>query len=283
MDFKDKNVLITGAASGLGRSLAIKLARLGAKEMLLDISEDGLKETCAAITSAGGMAVSCKVDVTRQEDIDRAREMVQQSHPAIDILIACAGILTTKGFGDTYADYEKIMAVNVNGYARTIFSFLPLLGRDAGGKQPSLKRGLVITISSMAGLVMTPNLQFYGISKAATRAMAKALRQHYWMASQPHMKVMNVNPPQFDTQLYVNSDLDAWIAKLRRQKKIPSPDTIADIVIKAARKNKEPQEVYPTALARLGAFGARWFPGLIEYSARAYYKKNQKAGPAPGS
>nr|MDO8083627.1 SDR family NAD(P)-dependent oxidoreductase [Candidatus Sigynarchaeum springense] len=242
MDFKDKNVLITGAARGLGRSLATKLAKLGASLILLDANEAGLSETRDAIVSSGGKAISFKVDVTNLNDFDQVKTSLQESYGIIDTVIACAGILTTKGFGDTYADYQKIMDVNVNGYARTAFSFLPLLGRPIEGKHQGLKRGLVVLISSVAGIIMTPNLQFYGISKAATRAMAKALRQHFWMEGQRYMKVMNVNPPQFDTQLYVNSDLDGWIAKLRRQKKLPGPDAIADSIIKAARR--EQKEVY---------------------------------------
>jgi NAD(P)-dependent dehydrogenase (short-subunit alcohol dehydrogenase family) len=166
-----------------------------------------------------------------------------------------------------------MMNVNVMGYARMIMTFLPILGRPLEGKKANFKRGMIILISSIGGLVIAPNLQFYGISKASTIAMAIALRQHFAITNQKYMQVLDIRPPQFDTQLYVGSNLDAWIQELRASGKLPTPDKFAALIVKAAKKGGG--DVNLTLLGKFAAFGVKFFPGLVLSSSRRYYFKSQ--------
>ncbi len=275
MDFTGKNILITGAGRGLGEALARNFARWQPHLILADRNTDRFPDISASLKETGSSIDWFKCDVTTQADIDGLYSAVKEKYGVVDVLVNNAGILNTHGFGNSnYAEYEKIMNVNVNGYVRMIFTFLPILGRDLDGKNKGQKSGLVITISSMAGVVIPPNLQFYGISKTATRGVAKALRQHFLVNGQKHMKVLNVNPPQFDTQLYVHSDLDQWIVKLRENGKLPTPAAFAAKIVKAAHRGQ--REVNLSLMGKLGAFGARFFPNMTENMSRVYYHKSQK-------
>jgi NAD(P)-dependent dehydrogenase (short-subunit alcohol dehydrogenase family) len=274
MNFKGKNVLITGASRGLGEALARQIGALGANLILLDRNDQPF---CTIADDLGkqGVHVDCyKCDVTDQDSIDTLFATVQDHHGTVDVLINNAGILNTWGFQNSFAEFERMMDVNVLGYARMLLTFMPILGRPMTGKKARFKQGMVIFILSIGGLVIAPNLQFYGVSKAASIAMASALRQHFLINNQKYMKVLDVRPPQFDTQLYVESDLDAWIKELRAKGKLPTPERFASMIIKAAQKDA--QDVNLTFLGKVAAFGAKFFPGTVLYFSRRYYQNNQK-------
>jgi len=266
-------VLITGASRGLGEVLARQIAALGANLILIARNGDTLRQIAADIEAQGSHAECYAVDVTDQASIDSLFAEVEEKYGVIDILINNAGILDTSGFQNTFAEFEKIMNTNVFGYARMILTFMPILGRTLEGKKAHLKKGMVVLISSIGGLLIAPNLQFYGISKAATIAMANALRQHFLINGQKYMKVLDIRPPQFDTQLYAESELEEWINGLRAKGKLPTPEKFAALIIKAAQK--EAKEVNLTFLGKVAAFGAKIFPGTIHYFSRWYYKKSQ--------
>ena len=102
--FNDKRVLITGAASGIGRGMAERFAREGASLILWDVNPAGLSETQAAIEAAGGRAATYVVDLTDRTAIYAAAEQTLSDNGAVDILINNAGIVSGKPLLDISDD-----------------------------------------------------------------------------------------------------------------------------------------------------------------------------------
>ena len=168
-DIKGSRVLITGAASGIGRLLAMELGRAGADLVLWDIDEPGLRELRAQLQSAGCGVATCVCDLTRREDIEAAaRQMLADCGP-VDILVNNAGVVSGKNLLEiTPAEIERTFQVNTLAIFWTAKAFLPgMLERN---------RGHIVTIASAAGLAGTSKLTDYCSSKFAAVGFDESLR-----------------------------------------------------------------------------------------------------------
>ena len=171
--------VVTGAASGIGRAIALGYGREGARLVLLDINEKGAAEAAQEIRSAGGEAESFALDVTRREDcIAVARQVADKVGP-VSILVNNAGINRRNAFtADPDAvlkDWQDIMAINLNGTFNVTHAFLePLLA----------SKGRIVNIGSIQSFVhvRTPNSPAYTTSKHGvlgfTRALSAELGKH---------------------------------------------------------------------------------------------------------
>src|SRR5438105_2672377 len=92
-DLSGRRAVVTGAASGLGRAIAVGLAQYGAKVALADLNEEGLAETRSQVESAGGQSLALPCDVTRPETISRVFAEVDAGFGGVDILVNSAGVL----------------------------------------------------------------------------------------------------------------------------------------------------------------------------------------------
>jgi len=171
--------VVTGAASGIGRAIALGYGREGAVVVLLDINEKGAAEAAQEIRSAGGKAESFSLDVTRREDCMAVAKQVADKVGPVSILVNNAGINRRNAFtADREAvikDWQDIMAVNLNGVFNVTHAFL---------EQLRATRGRIVNIGSIQSFmhVRTPNSPAYTTSKHGvlgfTRALAAELGKH---------------------------------------------------------------------------------------------------------
>ncbi|HSG81475.1 MAG TPA: SDR family NAD(P)-dependent oxidoreductase, partial [Gemmatimonadota bacterium] len=157
---RDANVLITGAASGIGRLLAEKMSDRGARLILWDIDADGLRELAAGLKQLERQAVVYRVDVSDRQAIARAAEHVLATHGPIDVLINNAGIVTGQPILEASDEQiERTFGVNILAHFWTVRAFLPTMAER--------NRGHIVTIASAGGLVAAPRLSDYSATKFA--------------------------------------------------------------------------------------------------------------------
>jgi NAD(P)-dependent dehydrogenase (short-subunit alcohol dehydrogenase family) len=168
MRFKDRVVLVTGAARGIGRAIADAFAREGAKVVVNDINEEAAKAAAEEIKKAGGEAVGIRADVTDYESVKKMVEEIKNVYGPVDILVNNAGYWTIKLFKDTTPeDWEKDIRICYYGTLNCTHAVI----KDMIEK----KYGRVINIVSDAGRIGEPYLAVYSGAKAAIVGFSKAL------------------------------------------------------------------------------------------------------------
>jgi NADP-dependent 3-hydroxy acid dehydrogenase YdfG len=165
-----KIAVITGAASGIGRALALQLNRDGCELFLSDINEGGLNETVSLLTRKDIPNVSQVLDVASKEAVHAWADRIAASKGHVDIVINNAGValLATVEECD-YANLEWLMGINFWGVVYGTQAFLPLL-RKSG-------QGHLVNLSSVFGLIAVPTQSAYNAAKFAVRGYTEALRQ----------------------------------------------------------------------------------------------------------
>lgn len=162
--------IVTGAGSGIGQNIAVRLAKEGALVVVDYIgSDEGAKQTVATVTEAGGKAISYQADVTKLDQVQGLVEAAYSTYGGCDILVNNAGMEKKADFWDvTEDDYEKVLSVNLKGPFFTTQAFVRKL-RDAR------KKGRVINISSVHEDMAFPSFSTYCISKGGMRMMMRDL------------------------------------------------------------------------------------------------------------
>lgn len=165
--FAGKVVVITGAAGGIGRAVAARFAREGARVALVDLDPAGLEESARAVREAGGEALAVTADVTRLVDAQRYAATAVTRFGGIDVLFNNAGVL---GAVSPLVDYpeeifDRVMAVNVKAVWLGMKVAAPAI-RARGG-------GAIVNTASIAGLRGTPRLAAYTASKHAVVGLTR--------------------------------------------------------------------------------------------------------------
>lgn len=194
-DLNGKRTLITGGASGIGRTIAERLVPEGADLILVDLNEDGLNATLEDIQAMGGHASGYTVDVTDKEAIFQLRERLHADGGPIDVLINNAGIV----FGGPLLDvplekHIRTFRVNVEGVVTMTYAFLPdLLARPEAH---------IVNIASLAGLVGVPYGSSYSSSKWAVVGFSESLRLELEAMNHGSVRVTTVCPSYVSTGLF---------------------------------------------------------------------------------
>jgi glucose 1-dehydrogenase len=162
--------LVTGAGSGIGQGIAIRLAHDGAKVVVDYIgSDEGANQTVATIREAGGTAIPFQADVTKLDEIHALMEIAYSTYGGCNILVNNAGFEKKADFWDvTEEDYDKILAVNLKGPFFLTQAFVCKL-KDAG------KKGRIVNISSVHEDMAFPGFSTYCMSKGGMRMMMRDL------------------------------------------------------------------------------------------------------------
>lgn len=166
------HVFLTGAGSGIGRLMAIRLGKMGCKLSLSDVNMAGLQETKAQCEKNGVISSNICIflcDVSRKDAITKGGEIARVAHGPVTLLINNAGIVSGKMTQElSDAMIEKTMQVNTIAHLHTIREFLP--------DMIASKRGHIVTIASMAGLAGVPGLSDYCASKYGAVAIDESVR-----------------------------------------------------------------------------------------------------------
>jgi short-subunit dehydrogenase len=176
-DFKNKVAAITGAASGMGRTLALELARRGCHLALSDVNEAGLKETAELVRPLGIKVTTQKLDVSNRDAVFAWADQVATDHGQVNLIFNNAGVALTVNLDLVkITDFEWIMGINFWGVVYGTQAFLPHLKKSGDGH--------VINTSSLFGLMAVPSQGTYNASKFAVRGYTEALRMELEMAGE---------------------------------------------------------------------------------------------------
>jgi cyclopentanol dehydrogenase len=167
---RGKVAVVTGAASnpGLGRAIALTLAREGARVVVTDIDERGLAECAEVIQKGGGEALAVRHDVTREADWEAVLARTLDAFGRLDVLVNNAGIAVLKTLDDmTLADWNRQIEVNLTSVFLGCKHAVPAMRRSGGGS--------IVNISSVAGLVGLRTAVAYGAAKGGVRIASKSI------------------------------------------------------------------------------------------------------------
>ena len=192
-----KTAIITGAGSGIGRALALRMSAQGSPVALADFDEDGLAETEAM---ASGPVLARKVDVRDRAAMMAFAAAADEWAPApIGFAINNAGVTTSQAFADSAPeDDEWVMEVNFGGVVNGSHAFLPLLLKQGSGT--------LVNVSSLFGLIGFPYQSAYCASKHAVRGFTESLR-HEMRGS--GIRIAVVHPGGVKTNIVANARFHA--------------------------------------------------------------------------
>lgn len=187
---QNKNAVITGAGSGIGKATALLFAAQNAIVHVADLNENAANETVLEITNNGGNAVAHKLDVTVQMQV----QQVFQQIGVIDILVNSAGI-SHIGKADTTSeeDFDRIINVNVKGIYNCLHAAIPLMKKNNGG--------VILNMSSVAAVVGLPDRFAYSMSKGAVAAMTLSVAKDYL---QDNIRCNSISPGRVHTPFVDN-------------------------------------------------------------------------------
>ncbi|MDD6563727.1 MAG: SDR family NAD(P)-dependent oxidoreductase [Clostridiales bacterium] len=169
MKFKDKTALVTGAAVGIGRAVALKLAQEGANLVLVDVNAEKLSELKDELKTYSDNIMTCECDVTDENTVYEIIAKAEKVFGKIDILVNNAALWRCWSlFVDTPTDeWKKFIDVNIMGVVYFTKAVLPKMLENGYGR--------IINVSSVAGVYGNANMVHYSATKGALIAMTKAL------------------------------------------------------------------------------------------------------------
>ncbi len=199
--FEGRVAVVTGAASGIGRSVALRLAEEGASVACLDLVAGGADETAATAAAGGGRAEGYGCDVRDADSVAGAFRLAEEALGTPDVLCNSAGV---GGFSHsetaTTADWERIVGVNLTGTFFLCREFLARTGTAAAAEArgTTAPRPAIVNIASTAGLVGQPYSAAYAASKGGVVMLTKALAIEY---VERGVRVNAIAPGGVDTPL----------------------------------------------------------------------------------
>jgi NAD(P)-dependent dehydrogenase (short-subunit alcohol dehydrogenase family) len=234
-DFKDKVAVVTGAASGMGRSLAVQLTAAGARVAISDVNGDGLKETARLCLEAGAEPRFDTLDVSDRAAVHAYADAIAAEFGAVNLVINNAGITIFGTVEDSpYEDIEKVMNIDFWGVVHGTKAFLPHLIASGDGH--------VVNISSVFGLFGYPTQSSYNAAKFAVRGFTESLRQEMLQSKQP-VQVTCVHPGGIKTNIVnlASASNGADLSNLQRsfQKMArTTADEAATVILNGVRAGK---------------------------------------------
>ncbi|HZZ72132.1 MAG TPA: SDR family oxidoreductase [Pirellulales bacterium] len=204
---KNKKALVTGAASGIGKALALELAREGCHLYLWDINREGLEQTVRECAALGVEAIGDRCDVSKKKEISAAVQRLLERWGWIDILVNNAGVAYYGPTENMTAEqWDWLLSINLLAPLQLIQEFLPILLHRAEAH--------ILNVCSISGLVASGRFAAYHVGKYGLIGMTEALRAEY---ARRDLGATALCPGPVQTNLYKSA------ASGRADKKVPSP------------------------------------------------------------
>ncbi len=218
MSLNGKVAVVTGSASGIGRAIALQLARDGAAVAVWDLNGEGANETVTMITANGGKAIACIGNAAAAQDIASSAARTRAELGPITILVNNAGITGFCRFEEiTEEMMDRMMAINIKGPFLCTQAIIP--------DMVAARWGRIVNISSSSAQTGAPMMAHYATSKGGVIAFTKTLAREY---AEKGITVNNIPPGFVDTPMLRASpvDVDAQAAQ-SPMKRAGSPEDIA--------------------------------------------------------
>ena len=224
ISYSGQVVVVTGAASGIGRSAAELIATRGAKVICVDLNQYGVDETVASILKVGGKAESAVLDISDQKKISDLVSSINNKDKRIDALINCAGYPgpTGKFVEDiNWDDFQKVIAVNLFGAIWLTQAVLPIMKRQ--------KYGRIVQVASIAGKEGNPKMAPYNTAKSGLIGFVKGVAKEI---ATDGITINALAPAVIATPINVNTakeTLDYMISKIPAGR-LGEPSEVAEII-----------------------------------------------------
>lgn len=267
---RGKRALVTGAASGIGRAIALALAREGADLLLVDIDEQGLRATASAAQKLNCKAVTAVCDLSQAGEITATVEACRAGFGGFDILVNGAGVVIYGPAEEMTAErWSAVMSVNLFAPIQLARELLPLMS--------ARNEGHILNVCSVAGLVPARKLIAYQTSKFALVGFSLALRSE--LGAQ-NVGVTALCPGLVDTPM-LDRFAPSWLRKsvsLGPLSLVTSPDAVARAAIASIRRNRG------LVVVSFGGWLIWWlyrlFPGLLLWLFRRRRRPDRNRLPA---
>jgi short-subunit dehydrogenase len=270
-EIRGKTVLITGAASGIGRAIALRLADEGATLFLVDIDEKGLADVAAESRTRGVEVITRRCNVAEPREISATVAEALSRWNGVDILVNNAGITYYGKTERMAADHwDKLMRVNLLSHIQFTRELLPsLLAR---------REAHILNVCSVLGLVGMPKVAAYCASKFAMVGFSESLRNEL---GRQGLGVTALCPGFVRTNLFTNAPLEAKVEehKLPPTAICTTPDRVANAAVKAIYRNRRLVVMEP--FARVMYATKRFAPWLMDgifHLGRRKYVARKMAG-----
>ena len=263
--FAGKTAFITGAASGIGRALALELGRCGVDCFLVDIDAAGLGQTASEVRQHGVRVGECRCDLSDPAQVSAACQRVLREFGGVDLLINNAGIaFYGRTTSMTAEQWDRLLAVNLHAPIQITRELLPSMLERLDAH--------IVNMCSIAGLVAGGRFAAYHVSKFGLIGFTEALRAEFGRRG---LGVTAVCPGPVLTGLYIAAEAGSG-------SKVPmpprwacaTPEQVARRTLKAIRRNRRQVLITPLAHA---LFALKQFaPGVIDF-ANTFSRKRLKA------
>ena len=198
--FKDKVAVITGAGSGMGRYLAVLLAKDGADVSVCDVNEETLNETVEMLRKYNVSVSSHILDVSDKEAIEALPEKVIEQHGKVDMVFNNAGVTTGTHFKDMDEDnWDWVMGINFDGVINSTRAFIPHMVDSP--------EAAIVNTSSIFGMVAVPGQTVYHATKFAVRGFTESLAMEM-KETNPNLQIHCVHPGHIGTNIAADARFD---------------------------------------------------------------------------
>ncbi len=253
-ELRDRTVVITGGAGGIGQALARAFGAEGARIVVVDLPSSPLEEAATKLRSAGVEAVALPCDITQPEQVLNTMEAAREAFGRIDVLINNAGIVHRSAFAETRLEvFRRVMEVNLFGALHCTQACLDELLR---------RQGLIIAVSSIAGLAPLYGRSGYAASKHAMHGLFESLGAEL---IDQGVAVLMVCPSFVDSGLEASTlggDGERIARPRSKVGKLGTPDEVAKAVVQAARTGR--RRLVLTPVGKTSALLSRIAPSLYE-------------------
>ncbi len=191
MRLQNKVALVTGAARGIGRGIALRFAQEGAKVGVLDLQVEACQQVVDEIAQAGGQAVALPASVSDEGQVERSVAVLRNYFGVCTVLVNNAAVMPTGALHETSpADFERCLAVNLRGTYLVSRAVIPGMLQAGGGS--------IIHMASVTGILGLPGIAVYSATKGALIALARAMSTDY---ARQGIRVNAVSPGTIDSPM----------------------------------------------------------------------------------